>query len=76
VETNHTDHDLLVITAERVFWIKETLEKTQATVSATLKEHRKEIDGLKKQIYYMFGGLAAVLGLAEFLAHAKEFLKL
>jgi hypothetical protein len=83
VETNHTDHDLLVITAERVYWIKESLQtykddvaKAQAAVLKELKEHRIDIDGLKKHKFVTAAILGTILGLAEFLAHVKEIFRL
>lgn len=81
-EINHTDHDLLVITAERVFWIKESLStyrddaaKAHTAVVKELKEHRTEIDSLKRSKYYTAAALATVVGLAEFFAHIKEIFK-
>lgn len=81
-ETNLPDHDLLVLTAERVFWIKESLQtykddvaKAQAAILKELKEHRIEIDALKKSKYYTAAVLATVLALAEFLSHVRSIFK-
>lgn len=81
-ESNLPDHDLLVLTAERVFWIKDSLQtykddvaKAQAAFQKELKDQRAEIDSLKKSKYYTAAILATILVLAEFFAHIKEIFK-
>lgn len=65
---SNSDRDLLVNTANDVKWLRENFTAQKIDIA----ENRTQLDSVKKKVYYLFGGIAAV----EILAHLKEALKL
>jgi len=64
--------DIIIETRQDVKWIKASI----TAQNLEIKEQRNQLEALKKKVYYLFGGLFAVVGAAEFLAHVKEAFKL
>lgn len=64
---SNSDRDLLVNTANDVKWLRENFTAQKIDIA----ENRTQLDSVKKKVYYLFGGIAAV----EVLAHIKEIFK-